>query len=67
MSLAIDDIIAEPSSGTHRDKSEASKALGAYIVNTLNELEKMPMDELHWARVKKLLNVGAFKEEAQNT
>ncbi|ASM40437.1 acetyl-CoA carboxylase carboxyltransferase subunit alpha [Campylobacter sp. RM12327] len=58
----IDDVIKEPINGAHRDKDGAAKAIGAYILNTLDELYKLPKDELLKNRMNKILKIGAFKE-----
>ncbi|MCI6641414.1 MULTISPECIES: acetyl-CoA carboxylase carboxyltransferase subunit alpha [Campylobacter] len=58
----IDDVIKEPKMGAHRDKDAAAKAVGNYIIEKLNELEKIPLDEILRKRKEKILNTGIFEE-----
>ena len=50
----IDDVIKEPKMGAHRDKDAAAKAVGNYIIEKLNELEKIPLDEILRKRKEKI-------------
>jgi len=59
----IDDIIAEPLKGAHRDKAEAAKALKEYYLESVKELRSMSVDEMLDKRYTKLLAPGAFKED----
>ena len=58
----IDDVIKEPKMGAHRDKDAAAKAVGNYIIEKLNELKKIPLDEILRKRKEKILNTGVFEE-----
>lgn len=58
----IDNVIKEPINGAHRDKDGAVKEIGAYILNTLDELYKLSKEELLEKRMQKILKIGAFKE-----
>lgn len=58
----IDDVIKEPKMGAHRDKDAAAKAVGNYIIEKLNGLEKIPLDEILRKRKEKILNTGVFEE-----
>lgn len=58
----IDDIIAEPLIGAHRDKDGAAAAIGEYFLSELAKLREMSSDERMEARYKKLTGVGAFSE-----
>ncbi len=58
----IDDVIEEPVMGAHRDKDGAAKAVGAYIVKALNELEAMSLEEISEKRTQKILSVGSYDE-----
>ncbi|MFA5233137.1 MAG: acetyl-CoA carboxylase carboxyl transferase subunit alpha [Sulfurimonas sp.] len=58
----IDDIIAEPLIGAHRDKDGAAAAIGEYFLSELAKLRTMSSDERMEARYKKLTGVGAFSE-----
>ncbi|QDS04712.1 acetyl-CoA carboxylase carboxyl transferase subunit alpha [Campylobacter fetus] len=56
----IDDVIDEPVMGAHRDKEEAIKALGEYILKQLDELEKKDINDVVKNRIEKILSVGAY-------
>ncbi|MDQ1244117.1 MAG: acetyl-CoA carboxylase carboxyl transferase subunit alpha [Campylobacterota bacterium] len=58
----IDDIIAEPLIGAHRDKDGAAAAIGEYFLTELAKLRTMSSDERMEARYKKLTGIGAFSE-----
>ncbi|CUU87395.1 acetyl-CoA carboxylase carboxyltransferase subunit alpha [Campylobacter hyointestinalis] len=58
----IDAVIEEPIMGAHRDKDGAIKAIGAYILKELEELEKLSIEEVLDQRVKKILSIGAYSE-----
>ena len=58
----IDDVIDEPIMGAHRDKDGAISAVGEYIRNQLEELEKLSIDEVVSARMEKILSVGAYEQ-----
>lgn len=59
----IDEVIQEPISGAHRDKDSAIKAVGAYIINQIDELLALKTGELIQKRVDKILKIGAFESE----
>lgn len=58
----IDDIIAEPLIGAHRDKEKAAAAIGDYFLTELSKLRAMGNEERMEARYKKLVGVGAYSE-----
>lgn len=58
----IDDVIAEPINGAHRDKVSAAKALGEYFLTELAKLKELNINELVEKRVEKILSVGAYEE-----
>ncbi len=58
----IDDIIAEPLIGAHRDRDGAAAAIGEYFLEELAKLRAMSEEERMEARYKKLTGVGAFSE-----
>lgn len=58
----IDDVIAEPINGAHRDKEGAFSSVAGYVSKVLEELEKKDKKELITHRMQKILNLGAFKE-----
>jgi len=59
----IDDIIAEPLKGAHRDKEEAARVLKEYYLESVKELRSISVDEMLDKRYTKLLSPGAFKED----
>jgi len=58
----IDDVIAEPLIGAHRDKDGAAEAIGEYFLRELSKLRQMSDEERMDARYKKLVGVGAYSE-----
>jgi len=60
----IDDIVAEPAGGAHRDPTEAASLLKAYLVKSLRELSALPLDELVERRYQRFRRIGVFKVES---
>ena len=58
----IDDIVAEPLIGAHRDRDGAAAAIGEYFLSELSKLREMSDKERMETRYKKLVSVGAFSE-----
>jgi acetyl-CoA carboxylase carboxyl transferase subunit alpha len=58
----IDDIIAEPLIGAHRDRDSAAAAIGEYFLSELKKLRQMSNEQRMEERYKKLTSVGAFSE-----
>ncbi|DAB30627.1 MAG TPA: acetyl-CoA carboxylase carboxyl transferase subunit alpha [Sulfurimonas sp. UBA12504] len=58
----IDDVIAEPLIGAHRDKETAAAAIVDYFLTELSKLGQMSDEERMEARYKKLVGVGAYSE-----
>ncbi len=58
----IDDIIAEPLIGAHREKDAAAQAISEYFLKEVKELKAMSDTERMDARYAKLTAPGAFKE-----
>jgi len=58
----IDDIIAEPLIGAHREKEVAATAISDYFLAQLKDLKAMSEEERMDARYAKLVKPGAFKE-----
>jgi len=58
----IDDVIAEPLIGAHRDKEGAAAAIIEYFLNELSKLRQMSNEERMQERYKKLVGVGAYSE-----
>jgi len=56
----IDDVINEPLIGAHRDKESATKALGDYFIDSVNELKALPEEERYVNRYDKLMKLGSF-------
>ncbi len=61
----IDDIIAEPLIGAHREKEKAAEALKEYFLTELQKLKEMNLEERMQARYDKLTKPGAFKEVSE--
>lgn len=63
MSLGlIDEIIAEPAGGAHRNLKEAADNIGKVLEKQLNELIKLDSSELLNTRYKRLRSYGRFSE-----
>jgi acetyl-CoA carboxylase carboxyl transferase subunit alpha len=58
----IDIIIPEPLGGAHRDVKAIAKSLSAVLQENLEELEKLPLDDLVKARYHRLTQFGQFEE-----
>ncbi len=58
----IDDVIAEPLIGAHRDKDGAAAAIAEYFLTELSKLRQMSDEDRMNARYKKLVGVGAYSE-----
>lgn len=56
----VDDVIEEPLGGAHRDYHQMASRLKTYFMRTLNELAKIPIDELIEARYQKFRKMGRF-------
>jgi acetyl-CoA carboxylase carboxyl transferase subunit alpha len=56
----IDDIIAEPLGGAHRDPREMGTTLKAYLLRCLRELRPLSMEELLEGRYQKFRRMGFF-------
>jgi acetyl-CoA carboxylase carboxyl transferase subunit alpha len=60
----IDDVIAEPLGGAHRDHREAASQLKSYILRALAEIEREPRSELLERRYARFRKIGVFLEGA---
>ena len=63
MSLGlVDEVIAEPLGGAHRDIAEMTERVKNALTTKINELKKLPLDELVEQRQQRLLSYGEFEE-----
>lgn len=58
----VDEIIAEPVGGAHRDPDGTAKLLKAGMVRVLATLKRLPMDELLERRYQKFRRIGSCVE-----
>ncbi|MFO1432209.1 MAG: hypothetical protein U1F76_19035 [Candidatus Competibacteraceae bacterium] len=58
----IDTIIEEPLGGAHRNSIQMAAELKIILLQTLEELNKLSLDELLERRYRRLLSYGVFKE-----
>lgn len=56
----IDDIIAEPKEGAHRNPERAAELIAEVLEKSLNELLSLPTDQLLEQRAKRLRSIGTF-------
>ncbi len=61
----IDEIIAEPIGGAHRDHRGVAAAVKAFIIRSLRELADQPREELLNRRYEKYRKIGIFVEDAE--
>ena len=59
----VDDIIAEPLGGAHRDPEATAANLEKYIVSALTELKRLTLDSLIRRRQERIRSLGAFYTE----
>jgi acetyl-CoA carboxylase carboxyl transferase subunit alpha len=62
----IDEIIAEPLGGAHRDPQQMGNILKAYLLRSLRELKQIPLPELVEQRYQKFRKMGVFDEGPEN-
>ncbi len=58
----IDDVIAEPLGGAHRDHRGTALALKSYLIRSFRELAELPRDGLLDRRYEKFRKIGIFEE-----
>lgn len=58
----VDTLISEPLGGAHRNPEEMALSLKAALLQTLDKLDKHPVDELLERRYQRLMNYSALKE-----
>lgn len=61
----IDDIIAEPLGGAHRDHREVASSLKTYITKSIRELKTLSHEELLDQRYQKFRLMGRFTEDLE--
>jgi acetyl-CoA carboxylase carboxyl transferase subunit alpha len=59
----VDDIIEEPLGGAHRDAEEMAKRISAQLVEQVEQLGRLPMEQLLAARYQRLMSYGEFVEK----
>jgi acetyl-CoA carboxylase carboxyl transferase subunit alpha len=60
----IDEIIAEPPGGAHRDHREAAAMLKTFLIHTIRQLREIPTDLLVSQRYDKYRKMGVYLETA---
>src|SRR5580692_6864059 len=63
----VDQIIPEPVGGAHRDYDSVAANLGAALRRALDEISKIPADELLEKRYRKFRRLGTFSESKTAT
>jgi len=58
----VDQIISEPDGGAHRDYGSVAANLGSALRRVLQEISKIPSDELLGKRYQKFRRLGTFSE-----
>jgi acetyl-CoA carboxylase carboxyl transferase subunit alpha len=58
----IDEIIAEPLGGAHRDPAAAADAIKAYIIRAVDELASIAIDTLLDQRYKRYRSIGPYAQ-----
>lgn len=58
----IDEIVKEPLGGAHTDRETTFATVKKVILETFEELKKLPTDKLIEKRMDKYLNMGVYKE-----
>jgi len=60
----VDDVIAEPLGGAHRDQRATAQSLQTWIVEQLQQLRTLPVAELLEARYQRFRKMGVYLEQA---
>ncbi len=60
----VDEVVAEPLGGAHRDHAEIATTLKQFLLRQLRELVDVPQSELLDRRYDKYRKIGVFLEEA---
>lgn len=59
----IDTIIAEPAGGAHKNPKETAANIQSFLIASLNDLQKLPTEELLQRRYEKFRSIGIFTEK----
>ncbi|MGD8842065.1 MAG: acetyl-CoA carboxylase carboxyl transferase subunit alpha, partial [Gammaproteobacteria bacterium] len=59
----IDDIIEEPLGGAHRDPADMAARVKAQLLEQLEQLGRLPVDQLIAARYQRLMTCGEYLEK----
>ncbi len=60
----VDEVIAEPLGGAHRDHRESAASLKNYLIHTVRQLKEIPLDELLDLRYQKYRKIGRYFDGA---
>ena len=58
----IDEVVAEPLGGCHRDREKTAENLKSILKRNLEELALVPQERLHSERHQQLMSYGVFEE-----
>ena len=58
----VDEVLAEPLGGAHRNPAEAAEILRNALIKSLDELDTLSTDQLLEHRQRRLAGFGEFKE-----
>ena len=58
----VDEVLAEPLGGAHRNPQEAADVIRNAILQNLDELDQLSVDQLLENRHRRLASFGQFKE-----
>ncbi|MEZ6071825.1 MAG: acetyl-CoA carboxylase carboxyltransferase subunit alpha [Pirellulales bacterium] len=61
----VDDVIAEPLGGAHRDHHQMAASMHQYLVRAFRTLLRQPIDELLEARYEKFRQMGKYLERLE--
>lgn len=60
----IDEVIAEPPGGAHRDHREAAASLKTFLIHSIRQLKEIPTDLLVAQRYDKYRKIGVYDDSA---
>ncbi len=60
----IDEIVEEPVGGAHRDPAAMAERLRDTLIRQVEQLERLPVDQLVAARYQRLMNYGQYNEKS---